>query len=206
MSVTATISVVRDGATPAVTALAERLSPQRLAAAVGPAVARCVERHLRGLGRNRRGWPTTHFWARAAKATSWAPHVEGAMVSVNQIGVRQRYHGGKISPVKAKALAIPISPVSYGHLPAEFPGLFLLKTKKGAYLVQYGYGMDGKKVKNAARGMKGNWKSRRGATLNFLFKLSGGVDQAGDPNVLPSHDEVREVSFAAIRMAARSRN
>jgi len=198
--------IIRDTATPYLVDLLGVLTPQRMAAAIGPRCARFTQQWLRGLGTNERGWPTTNFWARAAKSTSWAPVPEGALISINQIGVRQRWLGGRIEPVNAKALAIPISPVSYGHVPADFPGLFLLRTKKGAYLVQHGAGI-GAASKTARlrqrRGMGGHAMSRADASLNFLFKLSAGVNQAGDPRVMPSRDglayEAKTALLAAVR-------
>jgi hypothetical protein len=80
--------------------------------------------------------------------------------------------------------------------------LFLIKTPKGAYLVQYGEEVSptskvqGPKSKTALGG-KGARRLR--ATLNFLFKLSSGVDQEADPDVLPTHAELRSASFAAIQ-------
>lgn len=209
MSVATTIAI-RDNASLALHEAAESVAPKRMAAAIGPAVARLVQRHLRGRGTNKRGWPTTNFWARAAKATSWAETPQGVVVSVNQIGVRQRYFGGVIKPVNKRALTIPISPVSYGKVASDFPGLFLLPTKKGAYLVQYaGSVPDGrtKKAKGAARrSMGGNAKARKDATLNFLFKLVSQVDQKPDPNVLPSKEAVLEVARGAVMGLVKPRN
>lgn len=210
MSDAFSITVVQDGLTPAIQAKVAALSPQRLNAAVGPACARLMQRHLRANGKNKRGWPTTNFWARAAKATSWQAHAEGVLISIAQIGVRQRFLGGHIAPVNAEALAIPISPVSYGHLPSEFPGLFILRTPKGAYLVQKGVDRTeaksiGAKLANELRKSQGgNYKRRTGASLNFLFKLSKGVDQAADPSVLPTKEEIGETATEAIMEAVKN--
>ena len=202
-----TIKIVRDGITPAILRRISMLTPQRLAAAAGPAVARQVKQHLRSLGTNKRGWPTTNFWAGAAKATNWREDPHGLIVSVNQIGVRQRYHGGRIAPVTKRALTIPISPVSYGKTAADFPGSFILHTKKGAYIVQHGQGTGGE-TKAAAgkriRGLGGNAKRRQTAFLNFLFKLSPGVDQKPDPNVLPEAGEVMTTVKNALLRALRA--
>jgi hypothetical protein len=204
MSFSLTMTVA-DAATPAVERLAKNLTSQRLAAAVGPACARVVQRHLRGLGANKRGWPTTNFYPRAAKATNWRPDTEGALISVNQVGMRQRYHGGPISPVKKRMLAIPISPVSYGHLPSDFKDLVLLRTKKGAYLVQYGEQVADATKKKGKRGGPGGGNARRrmAAFLNFLFVLRGGVTQKQDHGVLPSHEAMARAAKDAILAALR---
>jgi len=200
--------VMKDTATPRLNELRESLTPRRLAAAVGPACARLVQQHLRTIGPNKRGWPTTNFWARAAKATSWAQMPDGVKISVNQVGVRQRFFGGAILPVRKQALAIPISPVSYGHVPSDFPGLFLIKTAKGAYLVQHGTGLGGTKKARAtlAHGLGGNTKSRSAASLNFLFKLSPGVLQGPDPSVMPDMSLLRAAANKAVIAAVIKRD
>ena len=211
MSITASISVVRDGATPALQALVARLEPERLSPVVGTACMELTQDHLARLNNAARrssrasGYEHTGFYKQASENTFWEPHAEGCQVRVHKIGMRQRFHGGPIAPVKAGALAIPISPISYGHLPSEFPGLFMIKTPKGAYLCQYGDGDEIRSPKSETRRkselrkLGGNWKSRKGATLNFLFKLSAGVNQEADPSVLPTHEEYRAAAFAAIR-------
>ena len=160
-----------------------------------------MQDHLVSLGTNSRNWPTTNFWARAAKSTSWSSSGNTVLVSVNQIGVRQRYFGGTISPVKAKALAIPISPVSYGHVPRDFQNLFLLVTKKGAYLCQYGEAIS--EHGNVVKGRKlgGNGGRRKRAALNFLFKLVGSVTQAADASVLPTDEQFLATAGKAIEEA-----
>jgi len=189
-------------------ALRASLTPGRLSAAVGPACANLTRAHLRDLGQNKRGWPTTNFWARAAKATSWRRVPEGTVVSINQIGVRQRFFGGPISPVNAKALTIPISPVAYGHVASDFPGIFALKTPKGTYLVQKDEteGMKKRERAKAIRGMGGNWKRREAGTLHFLFKLVSSVLQGPNPGVLPDMDEYRAESNKAVLAAVIKRD
>ena len=185
------VSIKSDTASPYLRNLVQNLSPQKFAAAVGPACTRVLQTYLRQKGPNRRGWPTTNFWPRAAKATSWTQTGDGVKISINQIGVRQRYLGGHIAPVKAKALTIPISPISYGKVASDFPDLVLIQTTKGAYLIQYASG-GGTKDSGGNKRMIRNGrpvKTRLDATRTFLFKLVSSVDQAPDPGVLPSDHE-----------------
>lgn len=201
MSATANISVTQDNATPAIARLMERTQPARLAQVCRQPLETFLRVHLRSLPTNKRGWPSTGFWESASRGTIGTANDDGSiLLQVNKLGVRQRLYGGPILPVEAKALAIPISPVSYGHLPREFPGLFLLKTAKGAYLVQAGTGISektGGEVKG--RRLGGNSKRRQTAGLNFLFKLSGGVNQAPNPDVLPTNDQFQEVAMESIQ-------
>jgi hypothetical protein len=94
--------------------------------------------------------------------------------------------------VNVRALTIPISPVAYGHRAADFPGLFMLKTRNGAFLVQRGEraGVRGQRVRS--RGLGGNVSRRLRADLNFLFLLSFGVNQEGDDTVIPTADQYGE--------------
>ena len=185
----AAVQVVKNTATPALANLAAHLGPYRLGMVLGRAGANLIKRHLETLPANKRGWPTTNFWKDASRSTSSAPDPTGATITINKLGFRQRLVGGMIKPVNAKALAIPIDAVSYGHLPSDFPGLFLVKTKKGAYLAQQ-QGVEGKETKadkhKRLKGLGGNYKRREEKPLVFLFKLSGGVNQRGNPAVLPS--------------------
>ncbi|MDE2099109.1 MAG: hypothetical protein KGL39_17780 [Patescibacteria group bacterium] len=207
MSITWTIS--RNDATPALKDLAQQLTPRRMAAAVGPACARLVATHLRNLGTNKEGWPSTHFWARAARATHWDYDPQGALISISQIGVRQRWLGGEITAVNRRALTIPVSPVAYGHVAADFPGTFILKGKTGSFIAQRDQAALGHEsvsgYRSRARKMGGNSNSRLRARLNILFKLVKSVLQSPNPNVLPTADELRSTALGALRMALKQK-
>lgn len=192
-----------DTASPALQALMARLEPPQLSRVARQPVETAVRTHLASLPRNRRGWPSTGFWEAASRATVAYDMENGVVeIHVKKLGVRQRALGGPIAPVNAQALAIPISPVSYGHLPREFPGLFLLATKKGAYLVQPGAEISEKtgRLKKASLrgGSHAGEKRRRAAGLNFLFKLSAGVNQRPDPAVMPPESTMQAAAHAAL--------
>ena len=208
------IQITKDTATPRLNALRESLTPGRLSAAVGPACARLTQTHLRQIGGNKKGYPTTNFWSRAAKATNWRRTPEGTIIAVNQVGVRQRFYGGEIAAVNAGALTIPISPVSYGHVAADFPGLFAVRTPKGTYLCQREEGGDIKKSEwnKQLHGLGGNVKARRTegqrqqGALNFLFRLVKSVTQGPDPGVLPDMSEYRRETHKAVMAAVIKRD
>jgi hypothetical protein len=200
MSVYTSIKVSRDTATPALNELLQKATVKELRAAVGPVVLATVQDHLAANGRNKRGWPSSSFWGSAAKSTSWnaqAAQDSTIIITINKIGVRQRYHGGNIAPVKAKALAIPISPASYGKKPSDFPGMILIRPKKGAYLCGREQEMTGVR-KDGKRTKRGQGSKISRERLQFLFKLVGGVYQAPDPSVLPSVGELTQVAKSAI--------
>lgn len=193
MSVALRINVTDRGATEQLLELARELTPAKLQSTFGPRCRELTRDHLKKLPRNKRGWPSTKFWEGAARATRWEPRENGMIaIVVDKVGMRQRYYGGHIAPVNADALTIPISPLSYGKTVKDFPGSFLLRTKKGAYIVM---------ATEAGRNQR---QKRRGvrnlrAALIFLFKLVGGVDQAPNPNVMPTPAEYRATVFAAAR-------
>lgn len=201
MSVGVSITVT-DTATPFVWEKIKTFSLANLQKLVGPALNRQLRQHFVANRGNKKGWPTTNFWERAARATSWDKSGAGVVVSVNQIGVRQRVFGGTVKAVNASALTIPISPVSYGHVASDFPGLFFLKTKKGAYLVQAGQQISEKGNLTKRTKAGGNASRRLKAQLNFLFKLAPSVMQAADPTVLPEDEQIVNTALKAIEEAS----
>ena len=203
MNVYAT-TTIQDFATPAIEEKLAKVDPRRLGAIVGQSLAQFWRDRLKSLGTNKKGWPSTSFYERAARSVTHYPQPAGVLLRAQQIGLMQRWKGGVIAPVHAKALAIPISPVSYGKTPADFPGLFLVNTKKGGYLVQLGEQVSEKTGRTI--GLKkggGNGDRRLRASLNFLFKLASSVNQKGDPRVVPTDEEFAEVSLARIEVAVK---
>ena len=209
MSIALNISV-QDFATPALAAKLAKCQPERLRAIIGRPLAEFWRDRLASLGTNHRGWPSTGFYERAARSVTHLPITNGrsfgVVLQADHLGLRQRWKGGPIKPVYKRALAIPISPVSYGKHPQDFPGLFLLKTPKGAYLVQSGeqIAMDKRgrtRLSGIGRAGGGNSGRRQRASLNFLFKLSLGVNQKPDDRVVPTGDEFAEVGLALIDRA-----
>lgn len=205
MSVALNISV-QDFATPEIEAKLKKCSPRRLGALVGRPMMEFWRNRLASLGTNRRGWPSTRFYERAARAVTFVPQENGLLLQVDHLGLRQRWKGGPIKPVYKKALAIPISPVSYGKQPKDFPNLFLMQTRKGAYLVQSGETLSTTKagrtrLTGIGRSGGGNSSRRQRASLNFLFKLSLGVVQQPNDEVVPTTEEFMEVALPIISKA-----
>ena len=201
MSINAQV-YVEDFATPALEAKMAKVSARRLGAIVGRSLAEFWRNRLAGLPSNRRGWPSTGFWERAARSVMHVPVENGVQLTANYQGLRQRWHGGVIRAVNREMLTIPISPVSYGKTTKDFPNLFLLRTKKGVYLVQAGEQISEKSGRMVGVKKAGGNSSRRlRAGLNFLFKLKKSVKQSGNPAVVPTPEEFAEVAFARIEEA-----
>ena len=190
---------INDYATPAIEKAVAAVAPAKLAALVRSPLETFWRNRLRSLGPNKRGWPSTRFYERAARSVTGITTADGVVLRADHQGLRQRWKGGPILPVNKDALAIPISPVSYGRTPAEFPGLFLMRTRKGAYLVQSGETLTATGRLTGVKSAGGAAARRQRASLNFLFKLSSGVNQKGNPAVVPTDDEFAEVALGAIQ-------
>jgi hypothetical protein len=202
------ISIIKDTATPAIRGLLRGLTPERLAARLGPPLEKLTKDHLAALGPNKRGWPTTHFYKKYAPNVKWIPRPDGMSIAIppaiihgREAGLGLRVYGGGIVPQRVSMLAIPISPVSYGHVPGDFSGLFVVRTTKGAFLCQHA------EVKRprlmlptgVKRSLLGANSGRPAMTeINFLFQLRASVVQSGDRDVLPSNDEYQATAIKAL--------
>lgn len=100
-------------------------------------------------------------------------------------------------PQAAGALVIPISAISYGHIPAEFSDLILVRTSKGAFLCQRS-GSGNASQQTLGHRQSGTAGVRDSGNLVFLFKLVRSVMQAGNLAVLPSDEEYLQAARAAI--------
>lgn len=199
MAVALRVNTVLDTARPELRFLAQRVNPHRVAAEVGPRGTRLTQRNFRQLGQNKDGWPSTHFYGRAAEATNWQEGFGFVIIGVNQIGIRQRLMGGPIRPVNKKALAFPAHPDAYGKLPGEFPNLkfgFAEDPRTGkmrpALVAPRSSGSMLEQVTVKSGKNKGQTKWKKTGDLmsvQALFWLSYGVNQKPNPKVLPSEEE-----------------
>jgi hypothetical protein len=191
---------IRDAVTPLLNALPAQLAPERVGPPVGQAVANLLRAHFARLDQKRPnalGGDRTHFYARAAKNTSYAVAPPGVTVSVNSQGIAQRYFGGVIKPVKAKKLAIPARAESYGKSPREFSNLEVAFGKRGPYALVERASTDIKTIKRKS----GELRIKRGADRGggVMFWLVDQVNQAADPTVLPGDGETALAAFLAAR-------
>lgn len=179
--------ITKDTATPLLQELVARIAPGRLGAVLGRAGANLIKRHLETLPSNRRGWPTTGFWKEASRSTSHAATSNGAVITINKQGFRQRLQGGVIRRVKAGALAIPARAEAYGRLPREFDNLTLGRgiAEDG----KEGFGLVETKRTDIKIGKRGVKPLRTHLGNRLMFYLTGSVKQAANPNVLPSDEK-----------------
>lgn len=197
MSVTYRFEVV-DTISAEIQGLMDRAASAEVMSAMGASVAREIRGHLRGLPANRM-FPgqTTNFWKRASTVTNFQLEGDGVAVNVNQVGVRQRFHGGTIKPTKGKYLTIPARAEAYGKSAREFNNLRFVRFASGAAaLVE----TDATKVKIGRRRKDGSHgvKNMGSTGGGIMYWLKTSVSQKADPNVLPS-DEL--LAGAALRGA-----
>lgn len=186
------ITVIKDTATPELKRLINLATPPRLILIrLGKRLEIVLRKYfaLKGQTPNRHNWPRQHFWDRRIRnATAFAyANDREAVVNISDPAFLTHYRGATIRPREKQALAIPLQAAAYGKQPSSglIPGLFLLRTKKGAYLVAYG-DLFGRKS-GASR-----------ATLHFYWKLMRSVTVPRDPNALPPD---REIEAALLKEA-----
>lgn len=203
MSLPLTIQVETRAVTDALAEMGRTLSrPRTMMEAAGKEVVQALKAHFRerqGEG-NRKGWPSRRFWFGVKNSVANATAVDevtdtSAIVAIASPAFAHKIKGGTVRPKEAKAIAIPLRAEAYrmggqGSIREHSKGrdLFLLKTRRGAWLVR-------QKSKSRGRG------KIRTTTLEFWFKLVGAVTHKPDPRALP---EAREIAAAALRGAEKA--
>jgi hypothetical protein len=200
------VTVAKDTATPALKELLRRVSPMRpLMMRLGKRLELLLRKYFAQYGQSgnfktrRRGWPTQHFWDRRIRnATSFTGATEhDATVTISDPAFMTHYRGATIRPREKSALAIPLQAAAYGKRkqPSSglIPGLFLLRTRKGAYLVAYGDGF-GKPRKGV-----------RNATLHFYYKLLKSVTVPKDPKAVPPDKDIEAALLADVESYMKPR-
>ncbi len=196
MAISAQVDIT-DTAGPALAGLESALSPLAVAKEIGAAEELLFKAHFENAPGNKAGYPTTDFWKDASAATNAKASPNSVVISVNQIGVRQRLQGGDIFPTgDHKYLAIPAREETYGHAPSEFDNLKVGYSRRGAYAL----------VENAAP--KINWgKQNKAGVRDFSTEVVGGgvffwlvksVHQEPDPTVIPADQDIMQVASETI--------
>lgn len=117
MSVALSITVL-DPASPALRAKLAALRPEVLALKAAEPMRRAWRDALAALPSNRKGFPSQGYWEQASRSVQ-EPEVNGGTVTLtaNKQGLRLRWLGGTIKPVKGRFLAFGITEASYGKTP-----------------------------------------------------------------------------------------
>ncbi len=171
-----------------------QLQPSRLLPRVGGIAQRLTQRHLRRLDRerpNQLGGRRTNFYGKAARGTFFTVAPEGVVVTVGQQGMRQRFAGGVITPVKARFLTIPATAEAHGKRAGEFSDLkFAVIPGQGLALVR----RQATQTKVVKTKQLGRFKAAditnaslqtTGGGLEVIFWRRKRVTQRPDPTVIP---------------------
>ena len=189
MSITIDLSA-RETAPGVVRAIGRALQIDRVGPIIGRSANNTIREHLFGLNSSRPnalGGSRTNYYAQAARATQFQVEGESVIVSINQIGIAQRYFGGTIKPKKAKYLTIPARAEAHGKRAGEFNDLVVVFGRGGqpiglarAWQTKIGQNKSGQTV---SRGIAGG---------EILFWLVKEVTQQADKSVLPEDGTMTE--------------
>jgi hypothetical protein len=169
------------------------LDMDRVRSVGGRALVNTLRAHFFRLDRerpNQLGGDRTHFYGQVARSVQ-NPRAEGdaIRVSINHIGIAQRYFGGDITPKRAKYLTIPARAEAYGKRAREFDDLQILWGKRGPVALGQREQLQstlGKKNKKGTRPVE-NEQIVGGGIFYWLVKS---VTQPPDPTVLPPENEL----------------
>lgn len=165
--------------------------------AIGTAVADGVRRHLAATKQS----PNTGWWGRAARMLKHESSATEASVYFTQRGVALRYHGGRVLPVRAKALAIPSDavPVRDGTrlAPREMGLLAFLPARRPARKGVIGVLVEAE-MKTATRGKnKGKPYKVPKPGGKLYYTLMSEAAQPEDKTVLPADEAMLATAAAA---------
>lgn len=174
------------------------LRPENLHPVIGRSAVNLFREHFFRLNAerpNRLGGPRTNFYADAARGTSSTSLPDGVLVSVNQVGIRQRWLGGVIRPKKAKWITIPMRAEAHGKRAREFNDLrFILIDPDTAALVRNeATELRRKRDRKTGKVTYVAGESRGG---EVMFWLKRSVTQKPDPSVIPLPDVIYGRLFA----------
>lgn len=209
-----TVSLVEDNATPAVKRMEDSVTFARICRVVGTACTLLTKNHLNALPANKYGYPTTGFYKKAARGTTWDYSPDGVTISVATDfapgAMNQRYFGGTIN-MKDKLLTIPACAQAYGHRAGEFTNLRYVRFGIGGpqALVVRPEGTDrydfekNKEIAVKGLGPRAVKRAKNRGQLIVMYWLRESVDQDGDPNVMPQPQTYITVAKSAIIQMVR---
>jgi hypothetical protein len=190
------LSITTSGDAPAkLRALSVAVQSRAGTSAGAASVRRAVQAHFLTLPTNQRGFPSSGFWAGAARSTVVKIDGEDTTVAATQVGVRRRFFGtgGSITPNQfgnsdAKYFAVPNQPETAGKYASDFPPdafkFAFAQDENGqvhAALVPKGTALLSSRGENATK------LYPLGTVMYWLYRT---INQAPNPNVLPTEDEL----------------
>jgi hypothetical protein len=198
---------ISDRATPVTLAIAASVQTDLLKPIVGRAGVNVFKRHFNALDRsepNALGGARTHFYRRVANSAHFDEVGDGVVVSVNEIGVRQRIVGGTIRPKAGKKfLTIPVAPEAHGKRAGQFTDLVVIWDRNGRPV---GLGQKDNSQIGTSRGGKVTGASG----VHMLYRLAKSAQQQPNPSIAVSMLELgagvkSSVNAVIDRQVARAR-
>lgn len=187
---------LKDSVSALVRAWGNELQPAQLHPHIARAEERLFQDHIAALPPNQLG-RSTSFWAKSVRATHAEPTDTGCVVSINQLGFRQRYYGGEIKPVNKKFLAIPARGEFYGARAREFTNLRFVLFKSGTAALVIDEG-GSEKINSLGSTRSAAGKTSAGMVAFWLVKS---VNQKPDPNIIPTDEQITQTALDTARMA-----
>lgn len=169
---------------------------------IGTALVRLIQQHFRGLPPNKMGWPSTGFWAGAARGVGWDRGEGGTVViyadnEEHPGAVRQLYYGGTIR-AKDKKLTIPARAEFYGHRAGEFDNLkVVVFGNTGTAALVVGPGGTGLVDFSTGRSRIRTATGVRAAGV-VAYWLKDEVTQPPHPEVLPTDGQIADAAIVAV--------
>ncbi|WP_221029902.1 hypothetical protein [Actomonas aquatica] len=164
--------------------LSDRIKRPEVRRVMGRAIATSLRKHFSKLDRerpNKLGGRRTHFWGQVRRSVQQPALIadEGVMISINHVGIAQRYFGGIIQARPGGKLTIPVHPEAHGRRAREFDLTPIFFADGSGILVD-------DTNPNAPGGIG-----------EVYYRLVDQVDQEPDPTVLPDDDQLEAVGLDA---------
>lgn len=195
---------ITDNLTPRLEALRSFMSADNINKIIGQSAANTFRQHFlaREQTPNKNHWPKLHFYSAAANSTSFQVVSDGAVVSVQKLGIRQRLQGGEINAgVTSKWLTIPARQEAYGKRAREFNDLravIFIRGQLGA-LVQ----ANRTDISIGKKGVKNRGESGGGVFFWLVKKVRQEPDSTVIPDAQTLGDNIRADLDVAIQRQTR---
>jgi hypothetical protein len=173
------ISVTKDDASKAVARLIASTSPRALGEVIWPPCLELTRRHLAAY-KNKKNFPSQGFGEQLADKSYGTSTDYGAQIVIHGQGARQLYEGGTITAKNKKMLCFGVTAESYGKsLPEMFGGAIPPRKQRTPE--------DKAKLKS----------------LRTMFAFAKSVTTMPHPDLLPTHEELRETAVKALKLALK---
>ncbi len=198
------VVITRDDLSPLLQRVKDAAQIAGLSLVAARAIGILVKDHLVALNAQRHRFGR-NYYARAARSVTAKGAGGLALVSVTQIGIRQRLYGGTIVPKNGgRFLTIPANPAAYGMRAREFSDLKVARVVNPDGRLQWAL------VRRASQAISFARRKQKDGSVKVtvrpgelraggevMFWLVRKVTQRADPTVMPSRLEMATAGVAA---------